>query len=68
MVQEYLDQSIRTKKVHDRVGIGKTLTPEKVVSSRRVVPILLLLAFVLLFVFDVFDFLHDRERIEKFLQ
>ena len=66
MVQECLDQSIRTKKVHDRAGIGKTLTPEKSRLLRRVVPILLLLAFVLLFVFDVFDFLHDRERIENF--
>ena len=46
MVQEYLDQSIRTKKVHDRAGIGKTLTPEKSRLLRRVVPILLLLAFV----------------------
>lgn len=66
MVPECLDQSIRTKKVHDRAGIGKTLTPEKSRLLRRVVPILLLLAFVLLFVFDVFDFLHDRERIENF--
>ena len=66
MVPECLDQSIRTKKVHDRAGIGKILTPEKSRLLRRVVPILLLLAFVLLFVFDVFDFLHDRERIENF--
>ncbi len=42
------------------------MTPEKSRLLRRVVPILLLLAFVLLFVFDVFDFLHDRERIENF--
>jgi uncharacterized membrane protein YdjX (TVP38/TMEM64 family) len=42
------------------------LTPEKSRLLRRVVPILLLLAFALLFVFDVFSFLHDRERIEDF--
>tara|TARA_Y100000741_G_scaffold221261_1_gene168622 strand:- start:122 stop:778 length:657 start_codon:yes stop_codon:yes gene_type:complete len=42
------------------------LTPEKSRLLRRVVLILLLLAFALLFVFDVFDSLHDRERIENF--
>ena len=42
------------------------MTPEKSRLLRRVVPILLLLAFALLFVFDVFSFLHDRERIEDF--
>ena len=30
-------------------------------------PVLLLAVFVLLFIFGVFDFLHDRERIESFL-
>tara|TARA_B100001778_G_scaffold206581_1_gene170705 strand:- start:60 stop:680 length:621 start_codon:yes stop_codon:yes gene_type:complete len=30
------------------------------------VPVLLLAVFVLLFIFGVFDFLHDRERIESF--
>ena len=29
-------------------------------------PVLLLAVFVLLFIFGVFDFLHDRERIESF--
>ncbi len=33
---------------------------------KRLVPVLLLAVFVLLFIFGVFDFLHDRERIESF--
>tara|TARA_B100001094_G_scaffold38364_1_gene32671 strand:+ start:5948 stop:6604 length:657 start_codon:yes stop_codon:yes gene_type:complete len=44
------------------------LEPEKARIVRRVVFTLLLLAFVLLFVFGVFDFLHDRERIENFFK
>ena len=33
---------------------------------KRLAPVLLLAVFVLLFIFGVFDFLHDRERIESF--
>ena len=33
---------------------------------KRLVPVLLLAVFALLFIFGVFDFLHDRERIESF--
>jgi len=61
-----LVQSIKTKKVRDQAGIGKILTSQSKRVLKRLVPVLLLAVFVLLFIFGVFDFLHDRERIESF--
>ena len=63
---ECLVQSIKTKKVRDQAGIGKILTSQSKRVLKRLVPVLLLAVFVLLFIFGVFDFLHDRERIESF--
>jgi len=42
------------------------LTSQSKRVLKRLVPVLLLAVFVLLFIFGVFDFLHDRERIESF--
>ena len=63
---ECLVQSIKTRKVRDQAGIGKILTSQSKRVLKRLVPVLLLAVFVLLFIFGVFDFLHDRERIESF--
>ena len=63
---ECLVQSIKTRKVRDQAGIGKILTSQSKRGLKRLVPVLLLAVFVLLFIFGVFDFLHDRERIESF--
>ena len=63
---ERLVQSIKTRKVRDQAGIGKILTSQSKRVLKRLVPVLLLAVFVLLFIFGVFDFLHDRERIESF--
>ena len=66
MDQDRLVQSIKTRKVRDQAGIGKILTSQSKRVLKRLVPVLLLAVFVLLFIFGVFDFLHDRERIESF--
>ena len=63
---ECLVQSIKTRKVRDQAGIGKILTSQSKRVLKRLVPVLLLAVFALLFIFGVFDFLHDRERIESF--
>ena len=63
---ERLVQSIKTRKVRDQAGIGKILTSQSKRVLKRLVPVLLLAVFALLFIFGVFDFLHDRERIESF--
>ena len=63
---ECLVQSIKTRKVQDQAGIGKILTSQSKRILKRLVPFLLLVVFVLLLIFGVFDFLHDRERIENF--
>ena len=63
---ECLVHSIKTRKVRDQAGIGKILTSQSKRGLKRLVPVLLLAVFVLLFIFGVFDFLHDRERIESF--
>ena len=63
---ECLVHSIKTRKVRDQAGIGKILTSQSKRGLKRLVPVLLLVVLVLLFIFGVFDFLHDRERIESF--
>lgn len=68
MAQECSGQNIKIKKVHDQAGTGKILTPENTRIIRRAVPVLLLLTLVLLYFLGIFDFLHDRERIENFFK